>query len=111
MLGTAAFVLGSPAAAVGECQLLQPAEPVVDGRLGELHASGQLAQVELRILAAPARHLSERGGQAIQSASRLEPLDGGRLAEAGADRFADVCGLEVQPAVDLAADLAHDADV
>src|SRR5207245_6723011 len=77
----------------------------------ELHPPRQLAKVELWVLASPSRHLAERGRQPVEPALRLELSDGGGLAKSRANRLADVCGLEVQAPVDLAAHLADHAHV
>src|SRR6266545_8210121 len=105
MLGTAAFVLRTGAVTVRLRQLLQSAQPVVDRRLRELHASRKLTQVQLGVGAPPARHLAQGRRQTLERAGSLQPLDGGCLAEARTDRLADVCGLEVEPPVHLPADL------
>src|SRR5437899_10537594 len=111
MLCGAAFELGRARVAVRYCQLLEAPQAMVYGRLRQLHPTRQLAEIQLRVLAPPPSHLAERGRQAVELAIRLEPLDGGRLTHARSDRLADVCRLEVEPAVHLAAHLAHHAHV
>src|SRR5215467_3997180 len=91
--------------------LHQPAQPVVDRRLGEPQPDGQLGQVPFGVGAARLRDLAQRRRQLDQPAAALELLDGGHLPHRGADRLVDVRGLEVQSAVDLARDLAHYAHV
>src|SRR4029077_17579364 len=106
MLGGAARSLW-PRVSARVGQLLQAAQTVVDCGLRKLHPPGKLAQVELRVLAAPAGHLAQRGRKALETAPKREPLGAGRLAEARADRLADVGGFEVEPAVHLSAHFAH----
>src|SRR5439155_6597553 len=67
-----AFVLRSLAVAVGSGQLLEPAQPVVDRGLGEIHASGELAEVQVRVLEPPPRHLAQRGRQAGEFPAGLQ---------------------------------------
>src|SRR5690348_9552127 len=105
MLGGAALSLRRGELSGGLRKLLQPAQAMVDRRLRQLHAAGQLAKVQLRVLSPPPRHLTQRRRQAVHPALRLEALDGGRLAQARSNRLADVRRLEVEPAVDLAAHL------
>src|SRR5438128_11340267 len=88
--------------------LLESPQAVIDRRLGELHPPRQLAEVELRVGAAPAGHLPQRSRQGVELADRLEPLDGGRLTQPRTYGLADVGSLEVEAAVHLAADLTHD---
>src|SRR6266581_2052307 len=111
MLGGAACVPRLARGSVGLRHLLKPAQPMIHRRLGEVHPPRKLAEVELRVLAPPPRHLAQGGRQGGEPAVGSERIDGRRLPEPRADRLADVRGLEVEPAVDLAADLAHDANV
>src|SRR5438105_15485963 len=92
--------------AVGIGDVLDAPQAVVHSGLRELHLAGQLAEVQLGILAPPSGHLAERGRQVIELALSPQALDRGRLAEPRADRLADVRCFEVEAAIDLAADLA-----
>src|ERR1700693_5133426 len=115
MLGGAApsFVRTGVPARVG--QPLKPSQAVVDRRFRQLHAPGQLTQVELGVLAAPASHLAQgrrealplaappraaprvpprppaprarAGGAAPRPAPGPEPLDRRRLPQARSDRL------------------------
>src|ERR1700682_3439672 len=77
-------------------QRLEPAKTMIDGRLRKLHATCQLAQVELGVVPPPTGHLTQRGRHPVQLAGGLETLDRRRLPETRADRLADVRGLEVE---------------
>src|SRR5712692_1871931 len=61
--------------------VLEAAQAVVDRRLGQFHSPGELAQVKLRVGAAPVGHLAQGGRQPIELSCRFEPLDRSRLAE------------------------------
>src|ERR1051326_4690817 len=111
-----AYMLGGAASRVGglmdlPTQLLKPSQTMVYCRLREPHPGGQLHQAQLRVRRPPLRHLAQGRGQGLDPAGGFQPLDRGRLAQAGTDRLADVGGLEVQAPVDLAAHGPHDAHV
>src|SRR6202521_5291780 len=107
MLGGASRWFAGAAGAARIGRLLQTAQAVVDRGLRKLHPPRQLAQVQLRMLAPPAGHLAQGRGKALEPTADLEPPDRSRLAETRSDRLADVRRFEVEPAVHLAAHLAH----
>src|SRR5690348_11213969 len=111
MLGGAALGAGRVHLARASGYLLQPSQPVIHGGLGKLHPTGELAQVQLRVLAPPARHLLKGGGQRREHAARFQRVDGRRLPEACPDRLADVGRLEVETAIHDPADRPHHANV
>src|SRR5258708_19290069 len=88
-------------------QLLQTAQAVVARGLRKLNPPRQLAQVQLRMLAPPAGHLAQRRRKPLQTTAPLEPFDRGRLTQPGSDRLADVCRLQVDPALHLTPHFAH----
>src|SRR5882762_3048911 len=106
MLGGAASSLWRAWLAGRLSQLLEPSQAVIDGGLRKLHPARQLAEVELRVCAAPASHLAKGRRQTIEPAGHFEPLDRGGLAQPGSDGLADVGGLKIETPVDLSADLA-----
>src|SRR5712691_148881 len=61
--------------------VLEAAQAVVDRRLRQFHAPGELAEVEIRVGAAPVGHLAQGGRQPVELSGRFEPLDRGRLTK------------------------------
>src|SRR6202022_378830 len=92
-------------------ELHQPAQAVVDRRLGERHTLSQLVQVHLRVGPACPRHVLQSRRESLEPAGPLPLTEGGGLAYRRADGFVDVGRLEVQAAVDLARKLTDDAHV
>ena len=62
--------------------LLEPAQPVIHRRFGELHALCELAQIELRVGSSPPSHVAQRGRHPIELAGGFQPFYRSRLAEA-----------------------------
>src|ERR1700730_10684702 len=100
MLGGAACRVWCARPPASVCHLLEPAQTMVDGPLRQLHATRKLAEVELRVGAPPASHLTQRGRHPVQLASGFETLDRRRLPQPGPDRLADVRGLEDETPVE-----------
>src|SRR6266849_4294492 len=61
--------------------VLEAAQAVVDRRLRQFHPPGELAEVELRVGAAPVGHLAQGRRQPVELSGRFEPLDRSRLAK------------------------------
>src|SRR5579864_6716855 len=99
MLGGAALRAGRVDLSLAYSYLLQASQPMIHGGLRQLHPSGQLAQVQLRVLAPPARHLLEGRGKRREHAACFQRIDGSCLPEARPDRLADVGRLEVETAI------------
>src|SRR2546427_3711206 len=78
MLGGAARGFRRYAAVRMFGDLLQTSQSMVHRRLRKLHPIGQLAEVQLRVRAAPARHLAQRRRYSLELSRRFHTFHRGR---------------------------------
>src|SRR5438445_11368907 len=92
MLGGAARGFRRYAAVRMFGDLLQTSQSMVHRRLRKRHPIGQLAEVQLRVRAAPARHIAQCLRESVELAGRFQTLARGRLPRAASDRLAYLAG-------------------